>query len=42
MNFLFQKHMDYIIDNCKNNDIDYDFIKQSFININESKQEKFI
>lgn len=37
----FSKHMDYIIDNCKNNDIDYDFIKQSFININESKQENY-
>lgn len=35
----FSKHMDYIISNCKDNIIDYDFIKQSFININEAKEE---
>lgn len=39
--YKFSKHMDYIIDNCKDNEIDYDFIKQSFININEEKQENY-
>lgn len=34
----FSKHLDYIIKHCKDNDIDYDFIKQSFININESNE----
>lgn len=29
-------HMDYIVKHCKDNDIDYDFIKQSFINISEN------
>lgn len=35
----FSKHMDYIIENCKDNIIDYDFIKQSFINNNVNKYE---
>lgn len=34
----FSKHLDYIIKHCKDSDIDYDFIKQSFININESNE----
>lgn len=34
----FSKHMDYIISHCKENIIDYDFIKQSFININNDTQ----
>lgn len=33
----FSKHMDYLIKNSSNNIIDYDFIKHSFININEDK-----
>lgn len=32
----FKSHMDYLIRNCRNNDIDTNFIKQSFLNINES------
>lgn len=35
----FEKHMDYIISHCENNEIDYDFIKQSFININEHNDD---
>ena len=35
----FSKHMDYIIKNCETNVIDYDFIKQSFISINESTKQ---
>lgn len=37
----FSRHMDLIIEHCKNNDIDYDFIKQSFININEDKLNNY-
>ena len=36
--FKFSKHMEYLINNSKDNIIDYDFIKQSFININENKE----
>lgn len=32
----FSKHMDYIISKSKDNDVDVDLIKQSFIDINES------
>ena len=32
----FSKHMDYIINHCSNTVIDHDFIKQSFLNINEN------
>lgn len=41
---LFNKfcvHMDYITSNCKAHDIDYDFIKQSFLNISEFNNESF-
>ena len=37
----FSKHMNYIISSCKDNNIDCDFIRQSFININESYNEGF-
>ena len=37
----FSRHMDYIVSKCKNVEIDYDFIKQSFLNINESRDESF-
>lgn len=37
----FCEHMDFIISKCKTIDIDYDFIKQSFLSINESKHESF-
>ena len=36
----FSKHIDYIIKNCRKNSIDYDFIKQSFITINENVCDK--
>lgn len=35
----FSRHMDFIIKNSLNNNIDYDFIKQSFLTINESNNE---
>lgn len=35
----FSRHMDYIIKNCKENDIDTNFIKQSFLHINEDNEE---
>ncbi|MBQ2509554.1 MAG: PhoH family protein, partial [Erysipelotrichaceae bacterium] len=33
--------MDYLVNRCKSELIDYDLIKQSFIQINEKKQEDF-
>lgn len=39
--YKFSKHMDYLINTPKDNIIDYDFIKQSFISINEKKDESF-
>ena len=35
----FSIHMDYIIEHCRTDVIDYDFIKQSFISINENSNE---
>lgn len=35
----FSCHMDYIIKNCKSNDIDTNFIKQSFLYVNESNDD---
>ena len=37
----FSAHMDYLVRKCKDNIIDYDFIKQSFIKINESQDSDF-
>ncbi|MBQ1378753.1 MAG: PhoH family protein, partial [Erysipelotrichaceae bacterium] len=37
----FSAHMDYLVSICKEEEIDYDLIKQSFININESHREFF-
>ena len=37
----FSAHMDYLVSICKKEEIDYDLIKQSFININESHREFF-
>ncbi len=37
----FFKHIDYIVKNCRDNHIDYDFIKQSFININNISDDYF-
>lgn len=37
----FSRHMDYLVNRCKSELIDYDLIKQSFIQINEKKQEDF-
>jgi len=37
----FSRHMDYLVSHCKEELIDYDLIKQSFILINESRQEDF-
>ena len=34
----FSKHMDYIIKHSESQEIDYDFIKQSFISINENNE----
>lgn len=36
----FSKHLDYIFKNCKDNEIDCNFIKQSFIYINEKCDEQ--
>ena len=41
LNNHFIKHMDYIVDKSKDNQIDYDFIKQSFIYINDTYDESF-
>jgi len=37
----FSRHMDYLVSHCRHELIDYDLIKQSFILINESRQEDF-
>ena len=37
----FSRHMDYLVSHCRHELIDYDLIKQSFININESHREFF-
>ena len=37
----FSRHMDYLVNRCKSELIDYDLSKQSFIQINEKKQEDF-
>ena len=41
--FLFDKfcvHMNYLSKACKTNEIDYDFIRQSFIHVNEHHEEE--
>lgn len=35
----FSKHMDYIVSNCKDNEVDCNFIKQTFINVNENDND---
>jgi phosphate starvation-inducible PhoH-like protein len=37
----FSAHMDYLTQKCRDEVIDYDFIKQSFININDTEREFF-
>ena len=37
----FSRHMNYIVDHAKQQLIDYDFIKQSFIHINDTFKEDF-
>ncbi|MBR5341059.1 MAG: PhoH family protein [Erysipelotrichaceae bacterium] len=37
----FSRHLDYIVSKCQADLIDYDFIKQSFININDTQQQSF-
>lgn len=41
LNNKFFKHMDYLVSKAKDNIIDYDFIKQSFINLNDENYEDF-
>lgn len=38
----FSRHMDYIVSKSKDTIIDYDLIKQSFININEQNNSEFV
>ncbi len=41
LNNKFFKHMDYLLSKASDNIIDYDFIKQSFINLNEESFNDF-
>lgn len=41
LNNKFFKHMDYLVSKASDNIIDYDFIKQSFINLNEESFNDF-
>lgn len=41
LNNKFFKHMDYLVSKASDNIIDYDFIKQSFINLNEESFSDF-